>query len=113
MFRGFFGRAESLHLLARAFGVANTAVAVEQRARFDHQFGGADVAVDPTAADDFQPPGIDIARESAADNDVVGLKIAFDMPCLSDGDFRLGANRPLDASIDVQVVAQGKVADKL
>ena len=102
-----------MRLLALGFGVANAAVAVEKRARFDHQLGDADVPVHPTAADDFQPSGFDVAREPAADDDVVGLNIAFDVPFLPDGDLRLGANRSLDASVDVQVVAQGKVADKL
>ena len=102
-----------MRLLARGFSIANATVAVEKRARFDDQLGDADVAVDPTAADDFQPTGIDISGKSAADDDMVGLNVAFDMPLLPDGDLPLGANRPLDASVDVQVVAQGKVADKL
>lgn len=93
--------------------LANLAVAVEQGARFDHQFGDGDIALDPAAGDDFQPSGIDIAFEAAADEDVLGLELTFEMAFLSDGHLRLGLNVSLDSAVDVQVVAQGEVADKL
>lgn len=82
-------------------------------ARFDHQFGDGKIPVDPAAADDFQPSGIDVALELAADDDVIGLQVAHDFSLLANRDLRLGANRALDATVDVQVIAQGKVADKL
>lgn len=89
------------------------AVAVEQGAGLDDQLGHRDIAADPAAGHDLQSPGVDIALEAAADHDVIGSQVAFDIPRLSDGDLRLGVNRPLDPAVDVQVVAQGKVADKL
>jgi hypothetical protein len=44
---------------------------------------------------------------------VIGLEFSFDAAALADGDFRFGVNRTLDSAVHVQVVAQGKVADKL
>jgi hypothetical protein len=44
---------------------------------------------------------------------MLGGHVALDVTSLADGDFSLGTDAPLDAAVDVQVVAQGKVADKL
>jgi len=44
---------------------------------------------------------------------VICTQVALDATFLSDGDFRFGADRSLYAAVDVQVVTQGKVADKL
>ncbi len=52
---------------------ADSAIAVEQGARFDYQLGHRDIALDPAAGHDFQPSGIDVALKASADEDVLGL----------------------------------------
>jgi len=90
----------------------DAAVAVEAGAGLDDQFGDGEVASDPAAGHDFKAFGADVALEAAADHDVSRLQFSLDAARLPDGDFRLGTNRALDSTVNVKVVAQGKVADK-
>lgn len=99
--------------MLRGLCLASVDVAVEQGARLDDQLGHREVAANPAAGHDFQSPGVDIAIEAAADHDVIGLQFSFDAAFLPDGHFRLGVDAAFDEAVDVQVVAQGKVADKL
>ena len=97
----------------RGPGVANLAVAVEQRARLDHELGDGDVTIHTSARDDLETVCRHVALETTADHDAVRAQIALNPAAFADGHLRLGANRPLDFAVDVQVVAQGEVADKL
>jgi len=99
--------------LTGRLGVANAAGAIEAAARLDHQFAHRDVAGDPAAGENFQALGRNTALEAAADHDPLGLDFALDPPVLADHDLGAGTDRALDPAVDMQVVAQGEVADKL
>jgi hypothetical protein len=95
------------------FLLTNPAIAVELPTGLDHQFADHDIALDSPAGNDLQPSGRNAALESAADVEALGFDFTFDPALLANGDFRLGADRALDMAVDVQVIAQGEVADKL
>ncbi|GAB4119310.1 MAG: hypothetical protein Tsb0027_13520 [Wenzhouxiangellaceae bacterium] len=62
------------------------------------------------AGDDFQPLTVDVAVHVTADNDVDGTNGAFKKAVLTDADVAFRTDITLDASVDVQVVAQGEAA---
>jgi len=86
---------------------------IELRPGLDHQFADDDIAVDSPAGGDFQAFGFDAALELPADQDSTGTDLALYASLLPDGNLGVGTHRALQAAIDVQIVAQGKVADQL
>ena len=99
--------------LAWGLLATNLARAVELRPGFDHQFTDHDIAVDSPAGGDFQTLGLDATLELPADQDSAGLDLTLDTALLPDGNLGIGAYRALEMTINVQIVAQGKVADQL
>lgn len=99
--------------LARGFLLTTVAGAVEAGTGLYDQFANGDVAVDTAARGDFQALGGNAALELAADENPFGRDLAIGQALLPDRDFSFGADVAFEPSVDVQTVAQGKVADQL
>lgn len=99
--------------LARRFLLTTVAGAVEAGTGLDDQFTDSHFTVDSTTGGDFQAFGRNAALELAADENPFGGDFAVDQTLLSDRDFPVGANIAFEAPVDMQTVAQGKVADQL
>lgn len=99
--------------LARGFLFANLAAAIELGAGLDHQFADRDIAADLTAGGNFEALGVNGSLEAATDQDAFGRDFAVDGSLLADRDLRFAADGALEATVYVQAVAQGKVADQL
>lgn len=99
--------------LARGFLLMTVAGAVEAGAGLDDQFPDGDFAVYTTSGGDFQSLGGNAALELAADENSFGGDFAADQSLLSDRDFPVGAHIAFETPVDMQAVAQGKVADQL
>jgi len=99
--------------LGRRFLAADLARAVELCPGLDDQFANHDITIDPPAGGDFQSLGLDAALELPADEDSTGLDVTLDATLFTDGNLGIRAHRALEATVDMQVVAQGKVADQL
>lgn len=93
--------------------LTNPAVAVELPTGLDHQFVDHHITLDPAAGNDLQPSSRNTALETAADVEALGFDFTFDPALIANGDFSFGADCAFDMAVDVQVVAQGEVADKL
>lgn len=83
------------------------------RAGLDDQLRDGHVAVDPAAGDDLEPLGVDPALEAPADEHLAGIEVALDPALFADRHLRFAVDGALELAVDVQVVAQGEVADKL
>lgn len=99
--------------LARGFLLTTVTGAIEAGTGLDDQFADGDVAVDTAAGGDLQPLGGNTALELAADENPFGRDLAIDQALLPDRDLSVGAYVAFEPSVDVQTVAQGKVADQL
>ena len=111
--RGVFFVFLHMSQLARRLLAADLARAVELRPRLDHQLPDHDVAVDPSAGGNLQALGIDAAVELPADQDSAGLDFALDAALFPDGNLGIRTHCAFQAAVDMQVIAQGKVADQL
>lgn len=99
--------------LARRFLLTTVAGAIEAGAGLDDQFSDGHFTVDSATGGDFQSLGRNAALELAADENPFGRDFAVDQALLSDRDFPVGANVAFETPVDMQAVAQGKVADQL
>ena len=70
------------------------------------------VALHRSAGHDLQPLGCYGAFHPSADDDVAGPDRAHETALLADHDAGVGFDVAFDAAVQVQVVAQGDIADK-
>jgi len=91
----------------------NSAVSVEARTGLDDQFADGHVAIDLPAGHDLQSLGLDAAVEAATDHHTLTGQFAFDATSFADSDLGCRLHATLERPVDMQVIAQGDVADKL